>query len=117
LEVPRGTSSYFASRSIPASVIPSSSGACSRILEEERVGKRRPRSFDLRRQHRVYADVRVEEELRVRKKGRSAVESSERDESSFDGFAKIGRDKVGDGPVFMYREALGPKALVSVAAD
>jgi hypothetical protein len=59
-------------------------------FKQEEIGKRRLRPFDLGRKNGLLADVGVKEELRVGEKGRSAVESSERHESPFDGFAKAG---------------------------
>ncbi len=47
-------------------------------LEEEQVGQRRLRALDLRREHRLLADVGIEEERLVRQERRDAVEPPER---------------------------------------
>jgi hypothetical protein len=50
-------------------------------LEQEKVGERRLRPFDLRGEHGLFADGRVEEECLVGEKGGDTVESAERQHS------------------------------------
>jgi hypothetical protein len=52
------------------------------VLEEQQVTQRRLRSLDLRREHRLLADVRIQELARIGEQHRRRVEAAERDVSA-----------------------------------
>jgi len=52
------------------------------VLEEQQVRQRRLRSLDLRREHRLLADVRIQELARIGEQHRRRVEAAERDVSA-----------------------------------
>ena len=60
-------------------------------LEEQQVGQRRLRAFDLRRQHRLLAHEAVEQQRRVRQVRRKRVEPAEREQCIVESASKRGR--------------------------